>query len=233
MTSRSVPSEAELYPWVQGWMKTRFRCFHTAVNSGLAFSRIDVAGLRDIGDDLSGAVEVISVEVKRGTEPFATAVGQALGYRVYANRVFLAEFLDSGKEHSPQKVAIASHLGVGLIEIRRKGQKFACKEVLSSPVYAPLEALKLKLVDSLGYGLCMLCGCYFDVGGKSRNQTPESMPVAVRKGKGLRYYNFSIGERKRRTGVTGTTRQWGHEERFLCPDCVAAAAKWATQLGAK
>jgi hypothetical protein len=88
--------ESDLYPRVEQWMKKHFRCFATATNTGLAYSRPDVTGVRDIGGDLSGEVESIIIEVKRGdSQPFATASGQALGYRVYANRVYLADDLSS------------------------------------------------------------------------------------------------------------------------------------------
>ncbi len=43
-----------------------FLCFKTGLNTGLKYGRIDVVGVRDIGDDLSGEVEIIAIEVKRG-----------------------------------------------------------------------------------------------------------------------------------------------------------------------
>jgi hypothetical protein len=60
----------------------------------LRFGRIDVIGIRDIGGDLSGEVETVAVEVKRGSTPFANACGQTYGYSVYANRVYLADLRD-------------------------------------------------------------------------------------------------------------------------------------------
>jgi len=72
-------------------MERHFRCFTSAANVGLQYSRADVFGVRDIGGILSGEVETICIEVKGGTEPFATACGQTLGYSVYANRVYLAD----------------------------------------------------------------------------------------------------------------------------------------------
>ena len=95
-------------------MKGHFRCFATATNTGLAYSRPDVTGVRDIGGDLSGEVESIIIEVKRGgSQSFATASGQALGYRVYANRVYLAEA--RAKTFNADEIQIASHRGIGLI----------------------------------------------------------------------------------------------------------------------
>ena len=65
--------EKSLYPVVERWLKRHYRCFATGTNTGLRYSRIDVVGIRDVGGDLSGEVESIAVEVKRGTQPFATA----------------------------------------------------------------------------------------------------------------------------------------------------------------
>jgi len=86
--------EKELYPLVERWLKRNFLCFRTAIDKGFKFSRIDILGIRDIGGDLSGDVETIAIEVKRGRSPFAKACGQTLGYNVYANRVYLADLKD-------------------------------------------------------------------------------------------------------------------------------------------
>ena len=58
--------ESALYPYVEKWMKKHFLCFKTGINVGLAYSRVDVLGVRDVGGDLSGEVESIAIEVKRG-----------------------------------------------------------------------------------------------------------------------------------------------------------------------
>jgi hypothetical protein len=74
-----APGRIELYPVVAKWLTRARHCFHVTINKGLRFGRIDVVGPRDVGGRLSGEIETISVEVKRGTEPSATAAGQALG----------------------------------------------------------------------------------------------------------------------------------------------------------
>src|SRR6266516_7021822 len=85
------PPETSFYPIVERWLKKQFGCFITAVNKGLRHGRIDVIGVRDVGGDLSGAIETIGIEVKRGLFPFANACGQTLGYNVYVNRAYLAD----------------------------------------------------------------------------------------------------------------------------------------------
>lgn len=174
--------EKNLYPIVERWMRRHFRCFATAINKGTGYSRIDVFGVKDSGGDLSGEVETISVEVKKGSEPFATASGQALGYRVYANRVYLADARDA--EFSADEINIASNLGIGLIQIR--GGK--CREILSSPHYTPISKFNLTLLENIGLGKCQLCGCFFRLGdgGKKRfaNVTRENLKRSVKEEKG-------------------------------------------------
>src|ERR1700730_5990519 len=67
-----IRKETEFYTTVERWLQKHFHCFMTAKNLGLIHSRVDVFGVRDVGGDFSGDVEIIAVEVKRGVEPFAT-----------------------------------------------------------------------------------------------------------------------------------------------------------------
>jgi hypothetical protein len=138
--------ERTLYPLVQRWLKRHFACFRTSINKGLQHSRIDIVGVRDTGGDLSGEVETIAIEVKRGSVPFANACGQTLGYNVYANRVYLADLRPT--PFTDTEVHIASHLGIGLIQIK-SGK---CVEVISSPVYKPMQRLNLRLLEALRLG---------------------------------------------------------------------------------
>ncbi len=147
--------ESEMYPAVKKWMVKHFRCFKADVNLGLRHSRVDVLGIRDVGGDLSGEVETIAIEVKRGSEPFATASGQALGYQVYVNRVYLADVRE--KSFSQPEIEIASHLGIGLVQVRGN----TCREVLSSPYHRPITRMALELVERLALGQCRLCGSFF------------------------------------------------------------------------
>jgi len=103
----STPPEKTLYEIVRKWMKGHFRCFKTEVNTGLRTSRIDVVGVRDIGGDLSGEVQTIAIEVKKQAA-FATACGQTLGYKIYANRVYFAQ--SRKLPFSPEEMDVATHL---------------------------------------------------------------------------------------------------------------------------
>jgi len=212
--------ESDLYPRVEQWMKKHFRCFATATNTGLAYSRPDVTGVRDIGGDLSGEVESIIIEVKRGdSQPFATASGQALGYRVYANRVYLAEARP--KSFNADEIQIASHLGIGLIWIKGRG----CTEVLSSPSYTPITRLNRLLLEKLTLGHCQLCGSVFRIGEEPKkkfsNLTREKIDKAIELERGVMFWNREVADRKRRLGIRETKEGYTQERRFICPDCVS------------
>jgi len=213
------PSEKDLYPVVQRWLKRQYRCFAAGINTGLRYSRVDVFGLRDVGGDLYSEVESIVVEVKRGTQPFATASGQTLGYRVYANRVYLADFRDT--PFTQDEIQIASHLGIGLIQIR--GQR--CIESLSSPYYRPLPKFAMALIEKLQYGKCQLCESIFLI-GKGPNKTygnvsRENLKNAIEQERGLMFWNREVAERKRKAGLRHSEDGSTFERRFICPDCIA------------
>jgi hypothetical protein len=212
------PREKSLYPLVERWLKRHYRCFATGINTGLRYSRIDVVGVRDVGGDLSGEVESIVVEVKRGTEPFATASGQALGYRVYVNRIYLADYRLS--PFTFDEIHIASHIGIGLIQIRAR----KCIEVLSSPHYKPITKLNLALMERLALGFCQICNSVFRIGEDKHHQfanlARENFKLAFDKGKGLMFWNQEVANRKNRLGIRQTQDGSTYERRFICPDCV-------------
>jgi hypothetical protein len=160
---RKQMKEAELYPILANWMKKHFRCFKAAGPVGTRYSRADVVGIRDNGGGNSGEVELIVIEVKRGTEPFATASGQAAGYSVYANRVYLADVREQG--FTVEEREIASNLGVGLIQVgRRKPQ-----EVLSSREHRPITRMWLEMARKLNFYPCRICGTFIEIEAGYKN----------------------------------------------------------------
>lgn len=198
-------------------MKKQFICFKTDTNTGLRHSRIDVVGVRDVGGDLSGEVETISIEVKKGSEPFATACGQALGYKIYANRVYLADVRKGSFTYD--EIRIASQLGVGLIQIKNG----TCREILTSPSYVPMSSLNLLLLEKLRLGKCQFCGSFFQTGSlksghRHSNLSRENLKRAIKEKKGLIFWNYEVAERKDKVGIRPTDSTF--ERRFICPDCV-------------
>lgn len=217
---KAVEKENDLYPIVEKWLKKKEQfCFKTAKDTGLRYGgidygRIDVVGVRDVGGDLSGEIETIAVEVKEGSERFTTASGQAVGYKIYANRTYLAIRRD--EPFLPDHINIASNLGIGLIQIGAKG----CKEVLSSPYYKPIDKANLLLLENLGFGKCQMCGCFWEVGMKLENTTSENLKKAIAQEKGVRFWNREVNQRKRRVGIQTAKNGKTFERRFVCPDCV-------------
>ena len=190
--------ESSLYPIVEKWLRKYHLCFKTESNKGLKYSRCDVIGVKDVGGDLSGEVETIIVEVKKGSQPFATASGQALGYKVYANKVYLADHRD--KPFSDDEIAIASHLGIGLVQI----QNGVCKEVLSSPYYKPIPKLNLLLLENLALGKCQLCDSFFELGENLSSLSREDLKNAINDKKGLIFWSREVAERKNKVGIRKT-----------------------------
>lgn len=212
MAAKAV--ENEHYPTVAKWVKRHFRCFRAEINRGLRYGRIDIFAIRDVGGDFSGAFETIAVEVKCGSR-FVNAAGQAVGYRVYANRVYLAESRE--KPFNRDELLIATNLGIGLVQIR--GTK--CREVLSSPVYQPITELQLRLLEKLHLGVCTLCNCVFDLGSSTwRNICSEDVRRAIEKKKGLLYGLREVDQRRDKLGL-GRGTKFIETRRFVCHDCVA------------
>jgi hypothetical protein len=213
--------ESSLYKPIEKWMCKHFGCFRSGRNVGLKYSRVDVLGVRDVGGMLSGEIETISIEVKRGTEPFATASGQALGYSIYANRVYLADRRE--REFKPAELGIASRLGIGLIHV--KGTK--CREILSSHSHEPMPGLSQELLAKLALVKCQICGTFFESGtaGKNwlSNVTRNRFDRAVKQPrKGLVFWLQQLAERKRKFGLAHGEEGYpgSFEKRFICPECI-------------
>lgn len=210
--------EKSYYPIVAKFLSQQHQCFRTATNEGLKHSRADVIGIRDIGGDLTGEIETIIVEVKRGSEGFATASGQTFGYTVYANRVYLADKRHDG--FTSEEIQIASHLGIGLICINPKNK---CSIILTSPYYKPLIRFNALLLEKLRLGKCQLCESYVEIGDeRSRYSyvTKEKINKALEEEKGVVFWNRHLNIRKEELGVRVSKNNTTFERRFLCADCV-------------
>lgn len=215
--------ESTLYPIVEKWLSEYHRCFKTAKNKGLKYTKIDVIGIRDVGGELSGEIETIAIEVKKESEPFAKACGQTLGYKVYANRIYLAVLKE---EHfNDVEIRIASHLGIGLILIQNK----TCNEILSSPYYNPMMELNFSLLERLALGKCQLCGSFFEIGNFEKNRhsnlTGENIEKALSKERGIMFWNREVADRKLKMGIGRKKDDKPYERRFICPDCLEYVIK--------
>jgi len=210
--------EKTYYPIVEKFLAKSYQCFRTQINAGLKQSRADVIGIRDIGGDLTGEIETIIVEVKRGSEAFATASGQAYGYTVYANRIYLADKRQTS--FTALEIQIASHLGIGLIKIDTKNK---CSIVLTSPYYKPMIKMNADLLEKLRLGKCQLCESYIEIGDEKNRYTymaKEKISKALDEEKGVIFWNRQVSTRKEKHGVRVGKENTTYERRFLCSDCI-------------
>lgn len=209
--------EEQLYGRVEDWLRRSYRCFHTVQNKGLTHSRVDVCGMRDIGGDLECDVELVGVEVKRGNQPFATCAGQAAGYRVYAHRVYLAEFRPEPFTRTEQE--IAAYLGVGLLHLTSSRRVL---EALTAPRQEPVRKLSLQLFEKLGYASCRVCGTAFRMNPKGTNPWVgigrQNLKKSLESGGAYMYWVKEVSDRKRRRGLEN--RKGISERRYICPYCV-------------
>lgn len=198
-------------------MNREWGCFASKTDTGTRLGRIDVAGIRDIGGDLSGQTEVIAIEVKPGGTVFTTSAGQAFGYSVYADRVYLADYRPAGQWYTPQELAIAGKLGLGLLLIRPNNR---INVVQTSPLHQPLEALRRKVIDAMEHATCSICETVFRraEGRKElvkRSDRPRSggIRAAARSGEGYVWWLEDAA------GRDGSGRKYIHPRRYLCADC--------------
>lgn len=214
--------ERDFYQPAERWATRRWDLFASGIDKGLRHGRIDVVGLRDVGGRLSGGAEVIAIEVKRGTQPFMTSVGQASGYSVFADRTYLADYRPDG--FTEDEIGIASRLGVGLIQISGE-RRFRFTERITAPVREPLQGLRLQIVEKLHYSMCTSCQTFFKRGTKRswgahvvRAEHPgsEALVKAIEEGKGIVYWLREQAER------TSTDAETVFHRRYVCHDCLAA-----------
>ena len=221
----SAKKESDLYPTVSEWMGSEAGpdCYKTWTNKGLGDVRPDVIGLRHAGGNLRGDFELITIEVKMSSKRFLTSAGQTGAYGVYADRAYLC-CLRGDKPFDDDDIDIASHLGIGLLEI--DGHK-KVERVLAAPVRQPIPRKRQELIESLGYSVCQICGTPFPHSGDPEVRKSwkglvrgdsRHLSDAVKKKKSYVWWlqNWSIGLKRL------DAKDLVYDRRYLCSDCV----KW-------
>lgn len=203
--------EASLYQCVEDFLSEAFRCFKTAIKAGTSFIGIaDVVGVRDVGGDVRGDVEVIAVEVKKSTSNFGKILGQALGYSLFAHKCYLAVAFSGNDAFSLEQKELATRLGVGLLEIRKSHGVWHCSHVLTSANHNPHpHQMETLLRRGLGLVRCSLCGVFIDYADYS-----ESWKEVLKKDK------IYLGWRKPDRKLLFSRRIKGDRRRlYICKDC--------------
>jgi len=202
-------SETDLYKFVERFLREELDCFDTFQKTGPKYvGYADVLGIRDVGGRLCGDIEVTAVEVKTSRYTLAKSLGQALGYSLFAHKCYLAIPMRYSKKYSPEDKEMATHLGVGLIEIRT-GQ---CTEILTSPHHQPINSLLLKALDYVGYGRCSICGTLIKV----KEAWTKDLKYAGDTEGTMFYYIKKITDRP----VTFSRQKEPTRFVYICHDCV-------------
>jgi ribosomal protein L28 len=205
--------ESSFYPYVEEFLKSEaFACFKTAQRVGTSFIGIaDVVGVRDIGGDVRGDVEVIAVEVKMSPSNFGKILGQALGYSLFGHKCYLAIPFSDIEAFSLEQKELATRLGVGLMEIRKSHGVWHCSEALSSANHTPHgHQMETLLRRGLGLVRCSICGIFVD-----HSNVSESWGEALKKNKTYRVW------RKPDRKLLFSRRKKGDWRRlYICADCV-------------
>ncbi len=222
--------EQAFYHVVQRFLRERLGCFSAEQLVGIAQNSvqgtIDVAGIRHVGGDLRGDVELIACEVKDG-EPFLKSAGQARAYGVMAHRCYLA----SNQEFTIDQRRVAEHLGIGLIEISGD-EKTRCSEVQSAALHEPNAGYLQELVEK-GFGLakCVVCASFFSISEDTRWKDPalivkdgsiHDIATAHSSERAFLYW-VAHQQELRKDKRTGERRDGAlYDRRFVCADCIQA-----------
>lgn len=214
--------ERDMYPVIARWLQAKGGCFFAAEEVGTRLGRIDVLGIRDMGGRLASETESIAVEAKTSTGRWAASVGQARGYSVFADRVYLAVAFDGRKTFSKDQILVAAALDVGLLAVRTRAKGLAVEEVTTSPLHRPIMEMKRRILERVGYGNCTVCGCVFEIGdgvnvhsSVQRMQSKGSLPKALNDERGIVYW---LGEEDRRNTDQSVNDMINHR-RYVCADC--------------
>ena len=209
--------EETLYPYVKSFLEDDFECFVAFTKKGpkdVGFA--DIFGVRDIGGQYCGDIEVIAVEVKLWSSNFGKSLGQALGYSLFAHKCYLAvKFSRTNDAFSLEEKEMANRLGVGLIGIRKYYGVWKCKEILSSSQHTPMQTLLLKTLDRLGYNKCSICGSLFGPAKKWTKKQKEATPEKHF------YYSYLLKDGKKTRKPLFTTSENNFDRyTMICSECL-------------
>ena len=216
--------ESDLYAKVRDWAESDdgLRCEKAWTNKGLQGARPDVTGIRHAGGHLRGDFELITIEVKKSSGQFLTSAGQAAAYGVYADRSYLC-CPQGDKPFDEDNIDIASHLGIGLIEI---GTHQEIERVLAAPLRQPIPWKRQELLESLGFSVCQICGIPYPRSGDPEDRkswkglkrgSTSAMSDAVKGKTGYVWWLWDWSKDSDRLAADGLS----YDRRYLCRDCVA------------
>lgn len=184
--------EHHYYPFVANWFLRSGNC-KAQFRKGKEWGVPDVSIVRGSSSEELDELELITVEVKRGTATVSD-LSQAYRYSKLAHRCYLAsdevDDLKSLKEH-------AEKIGVGLLTINPHDPN-DIKELLSPPLSEPSTiSLYEHLANAFNLVTCCLCGVWFERKWTNKKENVEGTTCIVR------------------ARVTGGPDVW----KYACPEC--------------
>lgn len=158
--------EKEYYPAVRKWLEKKgYYCGGFITDSkdnpiyyqdkGTARLRVDVAGVKNVGSNVSDEIEVVSVEVKDANNVSVRDIHDASAYAQYAHRCYLA----TTAPVNDQDRRDAQKLGVGLLQIRNN----RITEALRAQFRIPNHSAMIKFLHILDIARCPICLTFFEI----------------------------------------------------------------------
>lgn len=228
--------EKDYYKSVELFLRKKLDCFTTHQTIGLGVDgvtgNIDVVGIRHVGGDLRGDIEIIAVEVK-DDEPYLKSSGQALAYGVMAHRCYLACEPNGKEGFNAHQRRVAEHFKIGLLSLSKTGRGVSCKEVQSAPHTPPDALMAGELVERLGYAQCTVCRSYFQISDErgrrfqddkvTRGSDRRDIGSALETETGFVYWLRHV-EKQRRDQRTKKRADsiYCFDRRFACITCIDA-----------
>jgi len=117
--------------------------------------RIDVAGIKNVGNRVSNEIEVVAVEVRDTNNVSVRDVQDAHAYTQYAHKCYLATTATIGS----QGKRCAEKRGIGLLKINNQ----RIKEVVSPQIKTPDFSMMMNFLRVLDVAKCPICGTFFEI----------------------------------------------------------------------
>lgn len=203
------------------------------IDTGFGGQRIDVAGIKNVGNNLVDQIETVAVEVRQGSRVTKRDMQDAHGYSNLVHRCYLA----TTARVQDDELSHARNLGIGIIEITGKD---SFRELVEPKYHQPDEADLLKFLEGLWIGQCTLCKCYFHLWDSEvlgvKDRTRGQSYVYTTRIKQFNFFTdkarayespFNSGHKKK---APKELRVW----RYLCMDCVSdlnnSLRKWLKRI---
>ena len=196
VTDRKMDDES-LYRVLRDYIHEELKCSIVGRKvEGEAASGIpDFLGIKDKRGVSDNKVEAVAVKLDVMKPSLDDAIGEVLGYSLFAHRCYLAVFgADSTRSLSGEDVNLARKLGVGLVEV--DAGKGKCREAVVSNYHEPLKPLGFENLKLLENYRCSICGrtiFHLDMRGR---------------------FEFDLD----RAGVSGCKEPGSHV--WICPSCL-------------